>query len=185
MKNLLLVLSVFLLTSNLLAQDVKDAKEESTKMDAFASKTGTIIKFIDYSLPDLKLVYGVAETKIRKIISGPEFEYFYQISKEGKYDTKTASIAYEDLIEVIKAIETLKNESVSDKELNPDYLENKFVTDDGFKIGYYVSKGKVGWYLVLERYGSGNTIFIQNISIIESAFNSAKIKIEELKNQSK
>ncbi len=184
MKNLLLLaLSIFLLTSNLFAQDAKDAKEESTKMDAFASKTGTIIKYIDYSLPDLKLTYGVAETKIRKFISGPDIEYFYQISKEGKYDTKTASIAYEDLIEVIKAIETLKKESVSDKVLNPDYLENKFVTDDGFKLGYYVSKGKLAWYLVLERYGSGNTIFIQNVSAIESAFNSAKQKIEELQNQ--
>ena len=183
MKNLLLVLSIILLTSNLFAQDAKDIKEESTKMDAFASKTGAIIKYIDYSLPNLKLTYGVAETKIREFISGPDIEYFYQISKEGKYDTKTASIAYEDLLEVIKAIESLKNESASDKALNPDYLENKFVTDDGFKLGYYVSKGKLAWYLVLERYGSGNTIFIQDVSVIESAFNSAKLKIEALKNK--
>ena len=182
MKNLLLVLSMFLLTSNLFAQDAKDIKEESTKMDAFASKTGVIIKYIDYSLPNLKLTYGIAETKIRKFISGLDIEYFYQISKEGKYDAKTASIAYEDLLEVIKAIESLKNESASDKALNPDYLENKFVTDDGFKLGYYVSKGKLAWYLVLEKYGSGNTIFTNDVSVIESAFNSAKQKIEELKN---
>lgn len=183
MKNLFLLLSIVLLSSNLFAQDAKDVKEESTKMDAFASKTGTIIKYIDYSLPDLKLTYGIAETKIRKFISGPDIEYFYQISNEGKYDTKTASIAYEDLLEVIKAIEPLKNESVSDLALNPDYLENKFVTDDGFKLGYYVSKGKLAWYLVLERYGSGNTIFVNDLSVIETAFNSAKQKIEELQNQ--
>ena len=85
MKNLLLVLSIILLTSNLFAQDAKDIKEESTKMDAFASKTGAIIKYIDYSLPNIKLTYGVAETKIREFISGPDVEYFYQISKEGKY----------------------------------------------------------------------------------------------------
>lgn len=182
MKNLFLLFSIVLLTSNLFAQDAKDVKEESTKMDAFASKTGTIIKYIDYSLPDLKLSYGIAETKIRKFISGPDIEYFYQISKEGKYDTKIASIAYQDLLEVIKAIEPLKKESISDKALNPDYLENKFVTDDGFKLGYYVSKGKLAWYLVLERYGSGNTIFVNDVSVIESAFNTAKQKIEELKN---
>jgi hypothetical protein len=183
MKNLFLLLSIVLLTSNLFAQDAKDVKEESTKMDAFASKTGTIIKYIDYSLPDLKLTYGIAETKIRKFISGPDIGYFYQISNEGKYDTKTASIAYEDLLEVIKAIEPLKNESVSDLALNPDYLENKFVTDDGFKLGYYVSKGKLAWYLVLERYGSGNTIFVNDLLVIETSFNSAKQKIEELQNQ--
>jgi hypothetical protein len=182
MKKILLGLSMFLLTSNLFAQDVKDIKEESTKIDALASKTGVIIKYIDYSLPNLKITYGVAETKIRKFVSGPDTEYFYQISKEGKYDTKTASIAYEDLLEVIKAIETLKKESGSDKALNPDYLENKFVTDDGFKLGYYVSKGKLGWYLVLEKYGSGNTIFIDDVSTIETAFNDAKAKIESLKN---
>ena len=183
MKNVLLVLSMILLTSTLNAQDSKDIKEESTKMDAFASKTGAIIKYIDYSLPNLKLTFGIAETKIRKFIIGEDVEYFYQISKEGKYDTKTASIAYEDLLEVIKAITSLKNESTSDKILNPDYLENKFVTDDGFKVGYYISKGKLAWYLVLERYGSGNTIFVNDVSVIESAFNSAKQKIEELKNE--
>jgi hypothetical protein len=167
----------------LFAQDAKDVNEESSKMDAFASKTGTIIKFIDYALPDLKLTYGIAETKIRKFVSGLEIEYFYQISNEGKYNTKTASIAYEDLLEVIKAIEPLKNESVSDLASKPDYIENKFVTDDGFKLGYYISKGKLTWYLVLERSGSGNTIFVNDLSVIETAFNSAKQKIEELKNQ--
>ncbi|WP_209319930.1 hypothetical protein [Ancylomarina longa] len=152
-------------------------------MDAFASKTGVIVKYIDFSLPNLKVTYGAAETKIRKFISGKDVEYFYQISKEGKYDTKTASIAYEDLLEVIKAISSLKYESATDKALNPNYLENKFVTDDGFKLGYYVSKGKLAWYLVLTKYGSGNTIFINDVSEIEAAFNAAKQKIEELKQQ--
>ncbi len=181
MKKVLLVFSVILLTSNLFAQDTKDIKQEATKMDAFASKTGVIVKYIDYSLPNLKVTYGVAETKIRKFISAGDVEYFYQISKEGKYDTKTASIAYEDLLEVIKAITTLKNEVTADQTLNPDYLENKFVTDDGFKLGYYINKGKLAWYLVLEKYGSGNTVFINDVSGIEAAFNTAKLKIEELK----
>lgn len=182
MKKLLFILLIGVLTmSSGLAQDAKDVKKETTKMDAFASKTGVIIKYIDYNLPNIKLIYGIAETKVRKLYSGPEIAYFYQISKEGKYDTKTASIAYEDLIIVLKAIQSLKTDSESDKNLNPDYLENKFVTDDGFKIGYYVSKGKLAWYLVLEKYGSGNTIFFNNVTDIESSFNGAKQKIEELK----
>lgn len=183
MKNLLFTIGLILLTSNLFAQDAKDVQQATTKMDVFASKTGTIIKFIDYSLPNLKLYLGgIAETRIRKLVSGTEVKYFYQISYEGKYDTKTASIAYEDLLEVIKAIEPLKNSSKEDIELNPDYLENKFVTEDGFQLGYYVSKGKINWYLRLEKYGSGNTIFPSDFDSIESAFNSAKQKIDELKN---
>ena len=179
MKKLLFVTGIILLTTFVYGQD---AKEANTKMDAFASKTGVIIKYVDYALPNLSLTYGAAETKVRKLISGGDMAYFYQISYKGKYDTKTASIAYEDLLEVIKAFQTLNTESASDKSSNPDYLENKFVTDDGFQLGYYVSNGKLKWYLVLEKYGSGNTIFINDVSIIESAFNEAKTKIESLKN---
>ena len=183
MKKLLFALGFILLISSLYAQDANDVQQATTKMDAFASKTGTIIKFIDYSLPNLKLYLGgIAETRIRKLVSGTEVKYFYQISYKGKYDTKTASIAFEDLLEVIKAIEPLKKSSKEDIELNPDYLENKFVTEDGFQLGYYVSKGKINWYLRLEKYGSGNTIFPSNFDSIESAFNSAKQKIDELKN---
>lgn len=178
MKKFSALFLVILISSILIAQDVK---EEATKMDQFASKTGSILKFIDTNLPALKLSYSVAEVKIRKIISGGEIGYFLQISKEGKYDTKTASIAYEDLIEIIKALKTLKLESAKDLSLNPDYLENKFITEDGFQVGYYVSKGKLKWYLTLERYGSGNTAFVKDVESIESLFDSAKLKIEELK----
>jgi len=179
MKKLLFVTGLLFFAIVVFGQDVKEA---NTKMDAFASKTGVIIKFVDYALPNLSLNYGAAETKVRKLISGGDIGYFYQISYKGQYDTKTASIAYEDLLEVIKAIQTLKTESATDQSSNPDYLENKFVTDDGFQLGYYVSSGKLKWYLVLEKYGSGNTVFINDISTIETAFNGAKVKIETLKN---
>lgn len=173
MKKLFLL--YFLLMFTLCGQDAKDVE---TKMDMFASKTGVIIKFIDHSLPDLPLLYGSAETRIRKLISGGEEEYFYQISKEGQYDTKTASIAYEDLLEVIKALQTLKIEAENDKAMNPDYLENKFITDDGFQVGYYVSRGKVTWYLKLEKYGSGSSVFIKDASTLTTAFHRAKDQIE-------
>lgn len=184
MKNLILTFFSILLTTALYSQDIKDAKQESTKMDVFASKTGVIMKFVDYTLPDLKVSYGVAETRVRKLLSEGQTMYFYQISKKGQYDTKTASIAYEDLLEVMKAYTSLKSEAEKDLVSNPDYLENKFVTDDGFKLGYYINNGKITWYLVLEKYGSGNTIYIKDISDLDSALNGAKQKIEELKNMS-
>lgn len=68
----------------------------------------------------------------------------------------------------------------SDIQSNPDYLENKFITEDGFQIGYYVSKGKASWYIKLERYGS-STVFVKNAEALISAFKNAQSKIEELK----
>jgi len=147
----------------------------------FSSKTGTITKFIDTTMPNLKSIYGGKETRIRKIISGPSSAYFYQITNEGKYGSSTASIEYSDLLEVLKAINTLKSEIDKDIASSPNYLENKFITTDGFQVGYYVSGGKVSWYIKLEKYGSDNTVFIDSGDAIERAFTDARNKIEELK----
>jgi hypothetical protein len=131
-------------------------------------------------LPSLKsFLTGNADTRIRKFTSGGESKYFYQIEKSGQYST--ASIEYTDLLEVIKALATLKTQVDNDVALNPDYLENKFITSDGFEIGYYVSSGKTRWYLKLERYGSDNTVFINDVETLTTAFEGAKDKIEELK----
>ncbi len=121
------------------AQDTqKEAENVKTKMELFSSKTGVITKFIDTKLPNLSALYTRAETRIRKVKSGNTETYFYQIEKEGKYGSSTASIEYTDLLEVIKAVKTLQTEVDSDIAGNPDYMENKFTTVDGFQVGYYV-----------------------------------------------
>lgn len=174
---------VVLYTNSSFSQESKkDIKVAETKMEVFASKTGTIVKIIDINLSGLKLSYGgIAETRIRKIISGNESRYFYQVENEGKYSSNTASIEQSDLLEIIKAIKTLKSEVEKDIASNPNYLENRFATIDDFQIGYFVSKGKVQWFLKLEKYGSDNTIFIKDADDLEASFNNAKEKIEELK----
>ncbi len=166
------------------AQDIKKVSQDvKTKMEAFVSKTGIIIKYIDVQMPALKLSFGdIAATRIRKIINGSESMYFYQISKEGKYSSNTASIEHRDLVETIKAIKVLKSQQEQDVSSNPDYLENKFTTSDGFQVGYYVSKGRATWFVKLERYGSDNTLFLKESDDIETTFTEAKKKIEELKN---
>ncbi len=182
-KKASVILLTVLLSVTALSQDLKkEAQKSETKMESFASKTGVIVKFIDHKLPDFKLSYGsVAETRIRKIINGQESRFFYQIENQGKYSNSIASIDYSDLVEVIKAIKSLKAEVDKDVSLNPDYLENKFTTIDGFQVGYYVSKGKATWYLKLEKYGSDNTVFVKDGESIEPAFIEAKNRIDELK----
>ncbi|WP_299278373.1 hypothetical protein [uncultured Psychroserpens sp.] len=159
----------------------QEQKKENSKIQEFASKKGTIIKFENYKLDNIRLTYGMAESEIRKIIVGDEAQYFLQISKKGKYDTKTASIAYEDIIEIQKALKNLSQQSEIDINTISDYLENKFVTEDGFQIGYYINKGKIRWYASLEKYGSDNTIFFKDFETVEIAFHLGKTKIEELK----
>jgi hypothetical protein len=179
MKKLLTVVIALITMVSVNAQE-KTQETVKTKMDVFLSKTGTIIKYVDYPADAIKASYSVPTTRIRKISNGVASSYFYQISKEGKYSTSTASIEYTDLVEIVKAIKTLKAESTTDV-TSPNYLENKFISTDGFQLGYYVSTGKLAWYIKLEKYGSDNTLFIDDVSQIENAFTNAKTKIEELK----
>ena len=178
MKKIISVILILFIVNISYSQDKKD---ESSKMQEFVSKTGTILKFENYKLPNIKLNYGIAESKIRKIIAGNEVQYFLQISKANQYDTKIASIAHEDIIEIQKALLTLEDYSELDLNSVSDYLENKFITEDGFQIGYYVSKNKVKWYMQLEKYGNDNTIFPRGLETLKNVFQLGKEKIEELK----
>jgi len=184
MKNPLLIaaMSATFFTISASAQEVKkENKNPETKMDAFASRTGSLLKFEDFKLPRLKGSYGeFVRTRIRKIIIGDEVQYFYQIGKEGQYQTSIASIEYSDLLEVIKALTFLKNTIDKDLARNPEYLENRFTTLDGFVIGYYISEGKSKWYLRLEKNGSDTSISTSDVSMLETAFIEAKNKIEKL-----
>lgn len=183
MKNYIILILSFFVFSSSFAQDAKkEIEKEKTKMDAFASKTGTIMKFVDFNLSGIKQSYGkLIETRIRKVSSGTLSTYFFQIVKTGQYSNPTASIEYNDLIEVIKAIQPLKTDVEKDVATNPDYLENKFTTVDGFQVGYYISKGKATWFLKLEKYGSDSSVFIDNVNQIEQYFEEAKNKIDEIK----
>lgn len=164
------------------SQDIKrDSEKVQTKMEQFVSQSGVIIKFTDTNLSKIKAGTTAAETRIRKLNSGDDVRFFYQIEKPGQYGSSTASVEYSDLLEVMKAFNSLKTELDSDVSSNPDYLENKYITEDGFQVGYYVSKGKATWYIKLEKYGSDKTLFIRDLESIESNFLEAKNKIEELK----
>lgn len=165
------------------AQSSNDAAKKMTKFEVFSSKTGRITKFVDVNMPGIsRSFYGSLETGIRTIMGIEHNAYFYRI-EEPETDRSVAHIAmieYTDLVEINKALSKLVSEVDGDCSANPDYLENKFVTDDGFQIGYYVSKGKATWYLKLERY-SNSTVFVKNAEELTTNFTAAQKKIEELK----
>lgn len=185
MKKILLfmLLSMFCLTS--FGQTNNEAAKKLTKFEEFTSKTGRITKFVDVNMPRIsESFFGSLVTGIRTIMGSDRNAYFYRI-EEPETDRRVAHIAmieYSDLVEVNKALAKLVGEVDADCNANPDYLENKFVTDDGFEVGYYVSKGKANWYLKLERYES-STVFVKNAEELTSNFTAAQKKIEELRVQ--
>lgn len=158
-----------------IAQD--DSEKQQTKFEQLASKTGKISKFVDVNMPRLSYL----ETSVRTILGEQKNEYFYRIEKPETSSSISiiAMIEYSDLVEINKALKKLLSEVDSDCQSNPDYLENRFITEDGFRIGYYVNDGKANWFVKLERYGK-STVFIKKDVLAEN-FPAAQKKIEELK----
>ena len=178
--NKLLVGMAMLLPLATFAQNTEDVKK-LTKFEEFSSKTGSIVKFVDVKMPRISLSWGSLDAGIRTIKSGNN-AYFYRLEKPetSSSTAKIAMIEYSDLVEINKALTKLASEVEADVASDPDYLENKFRTVDGFEVGYYVSKGEANWYLKLERYSS-STVFVKNQTLVIDAFKNAQAKIEELK----
>ncbi len=183
MKKILLSL-MLLIPLACYSQNNEDAKK-LTKFEEFSSKTGSITKFIDVTLPNIPRSYsGTLETGVRTISGSQKNMYFYRIeeSETSSRNGHIAMIEYSDLVEINKALDRLIKEVDLDIQSKPDYLENKFVSNDGFQIGYYVSKGKAAWYMKLERYAS-STVFPKSAEDLIPAFKNAQSKIEELKSK--
>lgn len=154
--------------------------KQLTKFEQLISKTGHLSKFVDVTMPTISGKFMEVNTCIRTVIGEQSNTYFYRIKETKNSITHIAMIEYSDLVEINKALVKLVNDVEADCAVNPDYLENRFVTNDGFQIGYYVSNGKATWYLKLERY-SNSTIFIKNAETLTTNFAAAQTKIEILK----
>lgn len=180
MKKILLVLLVLM---PLVSFAQNDAAKKLTKFEQLSSKTGKISKFVDVNLPNIPLSFlGTLETSVRTLMGEQVNAYFYRLEEPetSRSNAHIAMIEYSDLVEINKALAKLCTEVNTDCAANPDYLENKFITNDGFEIGYYVSKGKASWYIKLERY-SNSSVFIKNAETLTENFSNAQKKIEELK----
>lgn len=171
---LLMLCIIFSITSF-----AEDKKNETSKYDEFVSKTGQIIRFEDYKLSTIKTDYAKVDTNVRKIYSGVSVKYYFQLSVESKYGTRTASIEYSDLLETLKAIDTLIAFAEKDKDSTIEYFENRFLADK-FEIGYFKSKG-ISWYMNLSKYSSDGNVYFKDINTVKSVFEEAKNKIETFK----
>lgn len=180
MKKIILLITI--LTSTVAFAQRNDSEDKQlTKFEQISSQTGKIVKFQDVKMPGIGLSFGgVLRTGIR-LIMGENEAFFYRIEKPETSSSvsRIAMIEYSDLVEINKALVTLAGAIEGDLAANPDYLENKFRTEDGLEIGYYISNGKANWFIKLERY-SNSTVFPKNKDEIINAFYGAQTKIEEL-----
>ena len=92
-----------------------------------------------------------------------------------------AFIEYSDLIEINKAYNKLQQEVNADITLNPEYLENKFISNDDFRIGYYVEKEKAHWFIRLD-YHYGSWLDLKKIEDFAEFLRNMQKEIENLKN---
>jgi len=80
MKKILLLLAL-LMPLSLSAQSNSEDKKP-TKFEQFSSRTGTIVKFVDVSMPNIPLSYmGTLESGIRTIKGGSTNSYFWLFRK--------------------------------------------------------------------------------------------------------
>ena len=177
MKQLIL----FLLPLLLLSQE-----KSLSKMDKFLESSGNILRLENYSIEGLMSAReDFIEAKIRRATSGNESQYFLLLSNEsgGKYSkTRIASIAEEDLNKLLSSMNTLKQQAKSEPG-NISYVENKFITDDGFQVGYFTQeddKITILWFITLERYGDATFLFRDSTGL-EATFNEAQAKIKEVR----
>ena len=177
MKKLITTILLIVSFGSMYGQSLKGEEKSPTKMDLFISKRGSSIKYIDYKFPMSRGGATFMDSNIKKVINNSEISYFYQV--------KTASqafIEYSDLLEIIKVIEVMRSESDKDLLLLPEYLENKFTTNENVQVGYYIENNKVSWAIV----PNINTIepspfVVKEYGQFLKMFITAKDRIEQLK----
>lgn len=136
------------------------------------------MRFEDYPLTRLILQYGIyADTRIRKVVVDGETKYYYQISP----GVRVGSVDPREFVALVKAFESLKSQVQADTKAKIDYVENKYMTEDGIQIGYFVEKGRVTWFVGLDRFNIGRSLRLKSLESLEESLREAAQKFVELR----
>ena len=162
--------------------------------------------FMDYPIStiDIQADYSYINTFVRKVDVSDGVQYFFVLKAISK-DTHTAImssfvtlISYEDLKKINSALKLLLEKEENDWKSGIAeivYVENKFVTESGFGIGYCIDNGRLEWFLETDDFGAINgwnlkdrvnrvtdnkAFSINNGNNLENSFGKAQAKIESL-----
>lgn len=161
--------------------------------------------FKDYPIStiDIQTDYSYINTFVRKVNVDDEIRYYYvlkAVSKDTRISitsTVVTMISYEDLKKINNALKSLLAKEENDWKAGLaeiHYVENKYVTESGFGIGYCIDNGRLEWFVELD-YGAINgwnlndrvnridenkAFSINNGNVLENSFGKAQEKIESL-----
>jgi len=99
---------------------------------------------------------------------------------KAQYGDKSAIIAKDDLIEISKALQSLRKQSQLESATELEYRERYFETNDGFKIGYYQIGTNQTFFIDLNNYQSDDTVLFYDVRGLEAAVSQAIVKVSEL-----
>lgn len=186
MKKLLFFLLI-LVPCSVMAQDndeESDSVRSNTKYGVMFLQKGIFFKFEDFKTNKYTYIVENDFLKIRASI-----RKFYGVSKNSYFlklriGNTSVFIEYSDLLEINKAIKKLKSEIENDCLKKPEYIENKFITNDDFEIGYWVKK-KFGNYTPTWFFNFDRSIYFEpfkNIDIgkVSKILQEKQAEIEEM-----
>lgn len=187
----LFVCSVLLSTTTAFPQEQKETiNSDISSLERFLSKTGEMVLVTDYKLPDINMgLSGVLEAKVRKATIATETKYYYSLQKERQFSSMNWFVEYADLLEMMKAVTVLKSSFLADVNEKAFYKENRFMTKDKFRVGYFIEDNKAQWFITADRsintslYKVAGLVLIKDISLLEKSLSEGKQRIEELMSQ--
>lgn len=122
MKKVIIVLALMMPFVSF-AQDEESSMSTKTTFEKFTSRIGTIVKFKDYKMESVtgKLGSGLmastytVRAEVRQVMVGDDSSLFLRLTYQGyQQPERVAFIAYEDLLEIDKALTELISQSQSD-----------------------------------------------------------------------
>jgi len=154
------------------------------------------VKVEDYELSPIPSPVGLlkANARIRKTISSKDTSLLYQIriyhmsntsiSDININDVLYSSLTKQDIEEAREALTVLLEQSKVDVESKANYIENEYLFENGFSIGYFISKkGNTTWYFTQDNGIREVTFWVKNINEIVKSFSEAKVIIEQLEKE--
>jgi hypothetical protein len=170
-----------------------------------------LYSFFDYPISTIIIQTDISHinTFVRRVDADDETQYYYVfkvVSKDTRASMQSSfvtMISYEDLKKINCALKLLLVKEEDDRKLElakVDYIENKYVTESGFKIGYCIDNAKLEWFVDFDHVGAINgwnledrvndfidtkTFIIYNCNgtEIKESFDKAQAKIDSLMQQ--